>query len=143
MTQKTQEKPIYSFSVSAGTTNLDEPIEGIDYEVIAYDLDSVIEWCKTEYDMSKLEEITSDELSSYFDYIYYGQISDHGNINEISDVNDYLDNDGQIKEEYETEIGEFRDVLEINGSEISPEDYKYLKSGNYHRSVIDLTSEDN
>ena len=59
-------KQKYSFDVRAGTTNQDEPITSIDYTVIAYDLDQVIEWTKTEYDMSKMDEITSDELEYIF-----------------------------------------------------------------------------
>lgn len=135
-------KQKYSFDVRAGTTNQDEPITSIDYTVIAYDLDQVIEWTKTEYDMSKMDEITSDELSIFFEYSYYGQISDHGNINEIKDYSEYIDEDGQIKEEYQEDIFEARDTVEINGSEISTEDYLYMIRGAYHNTVIDLT-EDN
>ena len=136
-------KQKYSFDVRAGTTNQDEPITSIDYTVIAYDLDQVIEWCKTEYNMSKMDEITSDELGIFFEYSYYGQISDHGNINEVKDYSEYIDEDGQIKEEYQEEICEARDTVEINGSELSESDYKYMIDGNYWNTVVDLTKEDN
>ena len=143
MINKSETQQKYSFDVRAGTTNVDEPITSIDYTVIAHDLDQVIEWTKTEYDMSKMDEINSDELSIFFEYSYLGQISDHGNVNEISDPDQYLDDNGDLKQEYEDQnIGEFRDIVEINGSEISTEDYLYMIRGAYHNTVIDLT-EDN
>jgi len=139
MTKQKQQR--YSFDIRAGTTNTDEPITSIDYTVIANNLDQAIEWSKTHYDMSKMDEINSDELSIFFEYSYYGQVSDHGNVNELSDYSEYVDSEGQIKEEYEGEYGEFRDTVEINGSELSKSDYEYLTSGKYHNSVVDLTEE--
>jgi hypothetical protein len=143
----TQEQQIrYSFDIRAGTTNQDEPITQIDKTIIAFNMDAVIEYCKQEYDMQGMDEVTSDELSIFFEKPYLGQMSDHGNIHEVKDIQtmkDIEDQDGNIKEEYQGEYGSFRDIVEINGAEITQEDYQYMISGNYHNTVIDLTDKQN
>lgn len=132
----------YSFDIRVGTTNQDEPITQIDKTVIAYSLDTVIDYCQKEYDMIDLDEVNSDLLYAFFEKSYFGQISDHGNINEVKDTSDILDDNNEIKEEYQSDgYGEFRDIVDISGAEISEQDYKYMVSGNYHNSVVDLTEE--
>jgi hypothetical protein len=139
----TQEQQRYSFDIRAGTTNLEEPICNIDKVVIAYNLDAVIEYCKIEYVMDGMEELTSDELSVFYEKSYTAQVSDHGNINEVSLTEDILDNEGMVKEEYQGEYGNFRDIVDINGSEITQKDYEYMISGNYWNSIVDLTEQSN
>lgn len=145
MTQQ-QERQRYSFDIRAGTTNQEEPITSIDKTIIAYDLDAVIEYCKRTYPMQGMDEVTSDELSIFFEKSYLGQISDHGNIHELTNIEtmkEIEDEDGNIKEEYQCEYGSFRDTLEINGAEITQKDYEYMISGKYHNSVVDLTESTN
>ena len=136
--QKPKQK--YSFDIRAGTTNQDEPVTSIDYTVIAYNLDQVIDWCKNEYNMEGMDEITSDELSTVFEKSYYGQISDHGNINEITQETQdkIVNNYGEVKEEYQGEYGDFRDIVDISGAEITQKDYEYMIKS-YWNKVIDLT----
>jgi hypothetical protein len=133
----------YSFDIRVGTTNPDEPVTQIDKTIIAFDIDAVIEYCKTDYDMQGMDEVTSDELSIYFEKSYIGQVSDHGNINEVTDTEDILDDEGQVKEKYQGEYGDFRDVVDISGGEITQKDYEYMISGKYHNTVIDLTDKSN
>jgi hypothetical protein len=133
----------YSFDIRSGTGNADEPVTSIDKTIIAFDLEAVIKYCESEYDMTGLDEIVSDELNIVFEKSYIGQVSDHGNINEVSDTEDILDNEGQVKEEYQGEYGDFRDVVDISGGEITQKDYEYMISGQYHNTVIDLTEESN
>lgn len=145
MTQ--QERQKYSFDIRVGTTNLDEPVTSIDHVIIAYDLDTAIDYCKSEYDMQGMDEVVSDELSVVYEKSYLGQMSDHGNIHEVTNEtlleNRILDENSEIKEEFEGEYGYFRDVVDINGGEITEKDYQYMKSGQYWNSVIDLTEKSN
>ncbi|HEX7179134.1 MAG TPA: hypothetical protein VF220_05365 [Nitrososphaeraceae archaeon] len=137
----TQQKQKYSFDIRVGTTNLEEPVTDIDKVVIANNLDTVIDYCKQEYDMEGMEEIVSDESSIVFEKSYLGQMSDHGNIHEITQEtqDEILDNYGEVKEEYQGEYGSFRDVVDINGGEITEKDYQYMISGQYWNNVVDLT----
>jgi hypothetical protein len=148
-----QERQRYSFDIRAGTTNEEEPITSIDKTVIAYSLDAVIEYCEYEYPIKNMDEVTSDELSIFYEKSYIGQVSDHGNINEVSQERiwleedqaqtNILDNEGFVKEEYQGEYGNFRDVVDITGAEITQKDYEYMTSGKYWNRVIDLTEKSN
>lgn len=143
----TQQKR-YSFDIRSGTTNQDEPITSIDRTVIAYDLEAVIKYCEIEYsfDAEQMDEVCSDELNTVFEKSYLGQVSDHGNINEVTDEEtkeEILDENYEVKEAYEQDYGNFRDVLDISGGEITQKDYEYMISGNYWNQVVDLTEESN
>lgn len=142
----TQQKQRYSFDIRVGTTNQEEPITSIDKTIIAFDLDQVIEYCKNEYPMDNMEEVNSDELSVFYEHSYLGQISDHGNIHEVTSEetkDEILDENYEVKEAYDQEYGNMRDTLDINGAEITEKDYQYMISGKYHNTVIDLTEESN
>jgi hypothetical protein len=143
----TQQQPRqrYSFDIRVGTTNFEEPVTQIDKVVIAYDLDTVIEYCKNEYNMDGMEETVSDMSSVVFEKYYLAQISDHGNLNEISGETEeqILDNYGDVKEEYQEQYGRFRDVVDICGGEITQKDYEYMISGKYWNRVLDLTEKSN
>lgn len=143
---KQEQKQRYSFDIRVGTTNQDEPVTDIDKVIIAYDLESVIEYCKNEYSMEGLDEVISDDTSILFEKSYLGQISDHGNINEVTQEteDEVLDNYGDVKEEFEDQgYGNFRDIVDINGAEITQKDYEYMISGNYWNHVVDLTEKSN
>lgn len=141
----TQQKQRYSFDIRSGTTNQEDSITSIDKTIIAFDLDAVIEYIKSDYNMDGLDEVNSDELSVFYEKSYYGQMSDHGNIHEITQEtqDEILDNYGEIKEEYQEEYGSFRDIVDICGAEITDKDYQYMISGKYHNTVIDLTDKSN